>query len=103
MRSDLEFVSLRNQLMESTPELLKQLREFRCARDKDVETFVNTQAIRYERSGMSRTYLYMVVNCDKTDIAAYFTLAVTAADYTGISRNTRKKVLGGTPPTNKAL
>jgi hypothetical protein len=87
--------------MASDLELLeKQLGEFCCARDKDVEKFITTQAIRYERSGMSRTYLYLLVDGSKMDIAAYFTLSVTAADYTGVSHNTRKKVLGGTPGRN---
>jgi hypothetical protein len=55
------------------------------------------KAIRYECSGLSRTYLYIAGKDTDLEVAAYFTIAVTSVDYQGISRNMRQKVLGGTP------
>jgi hypothetical protein len=98
MRSDIVLTSLREQIQSSNLELLETLvGEFRCAGDKDVESFLQSKAIRYERSGLSRTYIYIAGSDAEPEVAAYFTIAVTSVDYQGISRNMRQKVLGGTP------
>jgi hypothetical protein len=98
MRSDLRLAPLREQIHLSDTELLeKQLGEFRCERDRDVESFLHEKAIRYERSGLSRTYLCLTRETDAIEIAAYFSIAVTSVDYAEISRNKRQEVLGGTP------
>jgi hypothetical protein len=99
MRSDIVLVSLREQLCSSNPKLLEvQLREFRCARDTDVESFLKTRAIDYEISALSRTFLYLARNT--LDVVAYFTLALTSVSFSNISGNKREKVLGRTPGRN---
>jgi hypothetical protein len=78
----------------------RQLREFCCKRDADVEMFMHSKAIDYEISGLSRTYLYQlndVLPGSNPDIVAYFSLALTSVNFSGISDNRRKKVLGQTP------
>ncbi|MDR1014088.1 MAG: hypothetical protein LBL86_03805 [Coriobacteriales bacterium] len=42
--------NIRQELLET------KLREFSCARDKQLEKFIHEQAIIYERRGFSRTY-----------------------------------------------
>jgi hypothetical protein len=78
-----------------------QLREFRCFRDTQLEAFIHEQAIVYESKGFGRTYLiYDMSNDDPTvlpPIAAFFTLSITATDYSEISKSKKAKVLGSKP------
>jgi hypothetical protein len=104
MQSDLLLHSLREQVAESDTRLLeleRKLKEFCCARDKDVESFIHDKAIRYERSGLSRTYYCTtrrtVCGVDRTDVVAYFSIAITSIDFSDVSRSCRARVLGGTP------
>jgi hypothetical protein len=101
MRSDLRLLSLREQILEGSTKLVEldtQFKEFCCARDEDVQTFIRNKAIKYERSGLSRTYFYtMSREVKATDIVAYFSVAITSVDYTKVSRAKREKVLGSTP------
>jgi hypothetical protein len=97
-----ELQSLRELIISAYPrELLeRQLREFSCKRDIDVETFMHSKAIDYEISGLSRTYLYQLDNAlpgDTLDIVAYFSVALTSVNFSGLSENRRRKVLGQTP------
>jgi hypothetical protein len=91
--------SLREHLLSGYPQELleKQLREFSCSRDSDIETFIRTKAIDYERSGLRRTYLYLDGYNESTSLVAYITIAITSVDYADISRNRRKKVLSRKP------
>ncbi|MDR1358042.1 MAG: hypothetical protein LBJ48_01605 [Coriobacteriales bacterium] len=101
MRSDLQLLSLREQILEGSTKLFElnaQFKEFCCVRDEDVQTFIRDRAIRYERSGLSRTYFYVTDReTEETDVAAYFSVAITSVDYTRVSRARREKVLGSTP------
>jgi hypothetical protein len=98
VRSDIILAPLREQILTAEPELLKaQLREFRCTRDTDVESFIHNRAIDYEISGLSRTFLYLGGDADRVEIAAYFTLALTSVNFADISDKKRQKVLGRTP------
>ncbi|MDR1183315.1 MAG: hypothetical protein LBK67_00790 [Coriobacteriales bacterium] len=78
-----------------------KLREFRCKRDSQLEKFIHTQAMRYELKGFSRTYLVFDTDenpaFESPTIAAFFSLAITATDYSEIGRNKREKVLGSKP------
>ncbi|MDR1015422.1 MAG: hypothetical protein LBL86_10675 [Coriobacteriales bacterium] len=75
MRDDLRLAPLREQIRSSDTGLLeKQLGEFCCARDRDVESFLHEKAIRYERSGLSHTYLYLTRGTDAIEVAAYFSM-----------------------------
>ncbi|GHU62136.1 hypothetical protein AGMMS49983_03040 [Clostridia bacterium] len=51
----------------------------------------------YERSGLSRTYLYISPDNDGFRIATYFSIAITATSFEGISKSRKAKVLGGKP------
>jgi hypothetical protein len=83
-------------------ELLDQrLTEFHCKRDKQLERFLHGQAISYENKGFGRTYLVFDISTDTLQlippIAAFFTLAITATDYSEISKSKKAKVLGSKP------
>jgi hypothetical protein len=98
MRSDLVLVSLQEQFKDAKPKLLSQMIEgFFCAKDPDVEWFIKNNALNYERKGLSRTYLYVIHQEDDPIIVAYFTLAITATSFEGISRSRKAKVLGFKP------
>jgi hypothetical protein len=101
MQDNLRLEPLREHLLNpatSLPNLQKQIGEFSCARDKDVETFLHTKAIEFELSGISRTYLYFLHSTGKeTSIAAFFSLAITSVDFSGVTKSRRQKVLGRTP------
>jgi hypothetical protein len=108
MRSDLHLNSLREQLLSEPAklfELEKKFKEFRCVRDNDIERFIQSNAIAFEKSGLARTYFYTLSDTtgqkEKTGIAAYFSVTVTAADFSGIGRNKREKILGRMPSRNK--
>jgi predicted GNAT family N-acyltransferase len=98
MRSELELIPLQDQIKTSRPELLdRQIEEFCCAKDPDVESFLKKNAVNYERSGISRTYLYVINKEDDSDIVAYFSVGITATSFEGVSGSRKSKVLGGTP------
>jgi hypothetical protein len=101
MRSDLQLFSLREQILEGSTKLFEldtQFKEFCCVRDEDVQTFIRDKAIRYERSGLSRTYFYVTNReTEEADVVAYFSVAITSVDYTKVSKTKRERVLGGTP------
>lgn len=86
-------------------ELLEQrLKEFRCSRDEQLEKFIHEQAVFFEKKGYGRTYLVLDISSDRLigipPIAAFFTLALTATDYSGISKSKKEKVLGSKPGRN---
>jgi hypothetical protein len=97
MRSDFKFVSLQNQIKDSKPELLDLLiGEFSCAKDLDVAIFLKNNAVNYEKIGLSRTYLY-ITDEKHQRIAAYFSVAIAATSFQGISKSRKAKVLGFKP------
>jgi hypothetical protein len=84
--------------------LNRRIKGFRCSRDKQLENFIHDQAVFYESKGYGRTYLVFNIS-DLSQggvppIAAFFTLALTATDYSGISKNKKEKVLGSKPGRN---
>jgi hypothetical protein len=98
MRNDIVLHSLQNRIKQGRPELLDRLiKEFSCAKDTDVEHFLKNNAIYYERKGLSRTYLYVTDDVDAPAIAAYFSVAITATNFQGISKSRKAKVLGFKP------
>jgi hypothetical protein len=78
-----------------------RLKGFLCKRDTQLERFIHEQAVIYEQRGFGRTYLVFdpSVGADNSipSLAAFFTLAITATDYSGISKSKREKVLGSKP------
>ena len=98
MRSDFVLTPLQERIKDDKPELLeKMIEEFSCEKDPDVEWFVKNNALNYERKGLSRTYFYLTNLEGKPVIAAYFTLAITATSFEGISKSRKAKVLGFKP------
>jgi hypothetical protein len=64
-----------------SPELLEQrLRKFCCARDQQLERFIQNRAIFFETKGLSRTYLVFDTTAAGSGkvppIAAFFTKAL---------------------------
>ncbi len=53
------------------------LARFLCSRNKEVEEFLHSSAIAFEKSSSARTYLLATEN---KDIAGYFTLSIGFAD-----------------------
>ena len=89
---------LQEQMKLVAPEILnRKIEEFSCLKDLDVEAFLKKTAIYYERKGLSRTYLYIVESNIAKPIAAYFSLAITATSFQGISKSRKEKILGFKP------
>jgi hypothetical protein len=101
MRDDFVIYPLQQQIKESKPEFLdKLLKEFSCTKEPDVESFLQNYAIQYERIGLARTYLYILREGDLSHITAYFSIAITATSFEGISKNRKSRVLGFKPGRN---
>jgi hypothetical protein len=86
-------------------ELLEnRLKGFRCVRDEQLESFAHNLALFYEAKGYGRTYLVFDTNNETQNeipaIVAFFTLALTATDYSDISKSKKEKVLGSKPGRN---
>jgi hypothetical protein len=98
VRNDLGFHPLQEQMKKVTPEFLAQMiDEFSCVKDADVESFFRGQSIRYERDGLSRTYLYVTEEKDSPHIAAFFSVAITSTEFPGVTKSRKAKILGGKP------
>jgi hypothetical protein len=77
-----------------------KLKMFSCKRDEDVESFLREKAIRYEAKNYARTYLIFDEESAEDSgpkIAAFFSIAITSTDYSGISKSKKSKVLGSKP------
>jgi hypothetical protein len=70
---------------------------FSCTLDRDVEKFLKNDAMKYEREGYGRTYLYIDHENDDPMIAAFFTVAITATSFVDVSKSRRRKVLHSKP------
>jgi hypothetical protein len=94
----MEFFSLRSQVKEGEQELLdRKIGEFFCAKDRDVEIFLKKSALRYEREGYGRTYLYTAFHNGHVLIVAYFTIAITATSFLEVTKSRKRKVLHSKP------
>jgi hypothetical protein len=84
--------------------LENRLKGFRCVRDEQLESFAHDLALFYEAKGYGRTYLVFDTTDEARDeipaIVAFFTLALTATDYSGINKSKKEKVLGSKPGRN---
>ena len=71
---------------------LQALSSFSVKRNPDVENFIRTNAVAYEKSDNARTYL---VTNENDDILGYFSLALSVVDIPpGISKAMMKKMRG---------
>ena len=60
----------------SKTKVKKLLKTFKCPQNSDVENFLHRNAIKFELSGLSRTYIWFLENPLK--VVAYFTVALKA-------------------------
>ena len=60
----------------SKSKTIKLLKTFFCPANKDVEDFLHRNAIKFELSGLSRTYIWYLE--EPTQVVAYFTIALKA-------------------------
>jgi len=96
LRSDIELIPLQEQMKSRHTELLqREIERFTCAKDADVESFLKEKAVRYERDGLSRTYLYVIGDEDNAAIAAFFSVAITSTEFPGVTKSRKAKILGG--------
>jgi len=72
------------------------LSSFLCPKNADVERFLHTKAIEFEKSGYSTTYLVYASYKDKPEMAGYFTLANKQFYIT--AKSTKQKVSRGNAP-----
>lgn len=75
-------------------------KKFSCQRETDLENFLVNKSITYENTDFGKTYL--IVDEDKLkeevfSIIAYFTIANTAVDISGISKKKKRAALGNHP------
>jgi len=98
MKDSIELEPLRKRILGTSTELLdRMIEEFSCTLDRDVEKFKKYDAIRYERGGYGRTYLYIDHQDDDPIIAAFFTVAITATSFVEVSKSRKRKVLRSKP------
>ena len=75
---------------------------FYCKKDEDVENFIISRAILFEKLGKSRTYLIFDEDADTFQVLAYFTLAMQVLKIPdSFLSNRRTKLLDGFSSKNK--
>jgi len=75
--ADAKFIPLSSLLANySKTKVRKLLKTFRCPRNDDIENFLHRNAIKFELSGLARTYLWYLEN--PLQVIAYFTIALKA-------------------------
>ena len=68
---------------------------FICSKDQDIERFLKTKAVKYEKLGKSRTFLICSLIDEKIRIIAYFSIALQAIKISeNLSRNQIKNLDG---------
>jgi hypothetical protein len=97
MRNNLELAALRIEAIKEPMLLERKIGEFSCTRDTDVESFLKKDAIRYEREGYGRTYIYTTYEDELPKIAAFFTVAITSTDFRDVTKSRKRKVLHSKP------
>ncbi|TCK03316.1 hypothetical protein [Phorcysia thermohydrogeniphila] len=78
--SSARLVSL-SELMNTIPsknQLKKLLKTFTCPSNEDVERFLYQNAVKFEKTGLARTYIWLGKLEEKPKVLAYFTIALKA-------------------------
>ena len=78
----------------------RAMRSFRCERNEDVEEFAHRRAVSNELNGSTKTYL--VLDGDEFDnerlvVIAFVSIALTSTDYSEVSLEERRSILGSVP------
>ena len=97
-RTDYVLLSIRD-LAECVPEeeLRAALERFSCSRDDSIERFVRNEALEFANELYGATYLFLRSSSwmrNELSIMGIFTLAITAANFSGLSKTQLKKVFG---------
>lgn len=78
--------------------LTEALRRFQCCKDHDVQDFLNSKAIEFEKRGWATTYLVLSqehFERGELVVEGYFSLTHKAVIFdTGVSLSSRKKLTG---------
>ena len=78
----------------------ESFKKFSCRRETDLENFLVNKAIIYENTDFGKTYLMVdsdLLRHNIFSIAAYFTIAHTAVDISGLSQKKKRAALGNYP------
>lgn len=74
---DVRFISLSSLLVRySKTQVRKFLKTFKCPQNDDIESFLHNRAIKFELTGLARTYLWYLE--EPLQVVAYFTIALKA-------------------------
>ncbi len=76
----------------SVQEVENRLSTFFCAKNKDIEEFLHTKAVPYEKASNAKTYL--IIN-DTGEIATFFSIALGIIDIKDLQSTTQCKKIRG--------
>jgi hypothetical protein len=77
------------------------LNSFQCQKDIDIENFLKSTAIDFEKRDRSRTYIWIdVINFT---VAGYFSIGLDIINLEGLSNTLKKKLNKGFAPDNNFL
>lgn len=70
------------------------LSSFRCPMNQDVEQFIRTKAVEFDRQALARTYVVLTSYQKKPVLVGYFTIALKSIqiEKTALNRNTRDRI-----------
>lgn len=88
----------------SKDKLSQSFQKFSCRRETDLENFLQSKAILYEKNSLGKTYLILdseELKNKKIAIAAYFTIAQKSIDISNIPNKKKRKMLGDYPGRDK--
>lgn len=71
-----------------------RLREFRCERSLHLQSFARSTVQSWEAHGHSRTYVMITAVEDTIDVAGFFTVGMTALNFSNATPSVRKRLMG---------
>lgn len=73
----------------------ERLKAFECVRSEHLQAFARNTVAKWEKHGHSRTYVLInPVGDGDIDVAGFFTVGMTALDYSNATSSLRKKLSG---------
>lgn len=72
----------------------ERLKTFNCAKSDHLQAFARGGVRKWEDHGHSRTYVLVTPRHDTVDVAAFFTVGMTALNLEKASASMRKKLMG---------
>ncbi|MBO0979908.1 hypothetical protein [Microbacterium sp. SD291] len=72
----------------------ERMTQFKCERSPHLQNFARTSVRKYEAHGHSRTYVMITAADDTIDVAGFFTVGMTALNFSQASATARKKLMG---------